>query len=175
MSETREGQRFWGKYRGSVANNIDPDQRGRMLLQVPDVFGVALSSWAEPCVPLAGPTGPPMGVYLVPPIGTGVWVEFEHGDPDYPIWVGCRWGTSSDVPLPSTSVPVSPDLVLQSLAQHFISISGMPAPNGITLQTVTQAKITIDATGITLDNGLGAKIELKGPMVSINNSALTVI
>ena len=59
---------------------------------VPDVLGLVPSTWAEPCVPLAGPTGPPMGVYLVPPIGAGVWVEFEHGDPDYPIWVGLPLG-----------------------------------------------------------------------------------
>ena len=83
---------FYGKYRGTVVNNIDPLLRGRLLLEVPDVTSLSPTSWAEPCVPLAGPTGPPMGVYMVPPIGAGVWVEFERGDPSKPIWVGCRWG-----------------------------------------------------------------------------------
>ena len=77
----RPVQRFVGKYRGTVTQNIDPMLRGRLLCMVPDVLGPVPSSWAEPCVPLAGPTGPPMGVYLVPPIGAGVWVEFEQGDP----------------------------------------------------------------------------------------------
>ena len=103
MTET-----YYGKYRGTVLNNVDPEQRGRLMLSVPDVLGTVPSSWAEPCVPLAGPTGPPMGVYLVPPIGSGVWVEFEHGDPSYPIWVGCRWGAQSDIPpLARASLPTS--------------------------------------------------------------------
>ncbi len=79
-------QKYYGKYRGTVLNNVDPELRGRLMLTVPDVLGAIPSSWAEPCVPLAGPTGPPMGVYFVPPIGAGVWVEFEAGNPDYPIW-----------------------------------------------------------------------------------------
>lgn len=177
MSETREAQRYWGKFRGSVVNNIDPNTRGRLLVQVPDVFGVSISSWAEPCVPLAGGTGPPMGVYFVPPIGAGVWVEFEHGDPDYPIWVGCRWGMSSDVPSPAKAgLPLAPSMVLQSYGQHYIAISNLPGPTGgITLKTMTGAMIAINELGITITNGMGATIELKGPMVSVNNGALTVI
>lgn len=93
MKRSGGNRQYYGKYRGTVLQNVDPEQRGRLMLSVPDVLGPIPSSWAEPCVPLAGPTGPPMGVYLVPPIGAGVWVEFEHGDPDYPIWVGCRWGS----------------------------------------------------------------------------------
>ena len=94
-----QGRRFYGKYRATVLQNVDPEQRGRLMLTIPDVFGLMPSTWAEACVPLAGPTGPPMGVYMVPPIGAGVWVEFEHGDPNYPIWLGCRWGAQSDIPL----------------------------------------------------------------------------
>ena len=71
------GQKFYGKYRGTVTNNVDPMFRGRLLVQVPDVLGLAPSSWAEPCVPLAGPSGPAMGVYLVPPIGAGVWIDAD--------------------------------------------------------------------------------------------------
>jgi hypothetical protein len=74
-------EKYYGKYRGTVLNNVDPEQRGRLMLNVPDVLGVIPSSWAEPCVPLAGPTGPPMGVYLVPPIGAGVWVAIRHSTP----------------------------------------------------------------------------------------------
>ena len=95
-----------------MINNVDPEQRGRLQVEVPDVFSLVPSTWAEPCVPLAGPTGPPMGVYLVPPIGAGVWVEFEHGDPNYPIWVGCRWGRRPDVPsLAQAGLPADPNIV----------------------------------------------------------------
>src|SRR3990172_3945486 len=107
---------YYGKYRGTVLNNVDPEQRGRLMLTVSDVLGSIPSSWAEPCVPLAGPTGPPMGVYLVPPIGAGVWVEFEHGDPNSPIGSGCRGGAQSDIPtMAKAGNPADPNIVIQSL------------------------------------------------------------
>jgi len=84
-------RRFYGKYRGLVIENIDPEQIGRVLVQVPDVLGVIPSSWAMPCVPAAGIQA---GCFIVPPIGSQVWIEFEQGDPDYPIWTGGFWGWS---------------------------------------------------------------------------------
>lgn len=170
---------FYGKYRATVLNNADPDQRGRLMLSIPDVLGSFPSSWAEPCVPLAGPTGPAMGVYLVPPIGAAVWVEFEHGDPDYPIWAGCRWGGQSDVPSQGTSGnPADPNIVIQSLLQHMLVISDMPpstTTGGIILQSTTGAKIVVNDSGIYIDNGKGASITLVGPNVTVNNGALVVI
>jgi len=110
---------YYGKYRGTVINNIDPNFAGRLLVEVPDVLGLVPSSWAEPCAPLAGASGPPMGVYLVPPIGAGVWVEFERGDPNYPVWVGCRWGAPSDVPPQAKlGLPISPSIIFQTSGQN---------------------------------------------------------
>jgi hypothetical protein len=170
---------YFGKYRGTVLNNVDPQQCGRLTLSVPDVLGLIPSTWAEPCVPLAGPTGPPMGVYFVPPIGAGVWAEFEQGDPDRPIWSGCRWGSQSDVPSAAAlGIPADPNLVIQSLLQHSIMISDMPpspATGGIILQSTTGAMIVVNDTGIYINNGKGATVELIGPTVMINKTALTVI
>lgn len=170
---------YYGKYRGTVLLNVDPEQRGRLQLMVPDVLGPIPSSWAEPCVPLAGPTGPPMGVYMVPPIGTGVWVEFEHGDPDRPIWVGCRWGSQSDVPtMAKAGNPADPNIIIQSLLQHSVMISDMPptpATGGIILKSTTNAMIVVNDSGIYIDNGKGASIMLVGPNVTINKGALVVI
>ena len=90
-------QRFYGKYRGTVLNNVDPLQIGRIQVIVPDVSTILPSSWAMPCAPVAGIQ---TGVFAVPPIGAGVWVEFEQGDPDYPIWAGCFWGSAAEVPAP---------------------------------------------------------------------------
>ena len=119
MTEADSVKIFHGKYRGTVIQNIDPEFRGRLLIMVPDVLGLAPSGWAEPCVPLAGPTGPPMGVYMVPPIGAGVWVEFEQGDPSHPIWVGCRWGSQADIPpLARLGNPADPNIVIQSLLRQ---------------------------------------------------------
>ncbi len=177
MSKT-PNRTFYGKYRGTVINNVDPDQKGRLLLNVPAVLGEIPSTWAEPCVPLAGPTGPPMGIYFVPPIGAGVWAEFENGDPGHPIWSGCRWGSSSDIPSAATQGnPADPNLVFQSLLQHSLVISDMPptpATGGIILQSTTGAKIVVNDSGIYIDNGKGATVELVGPTVMINKSALTV-
>jgi hypothetical protein len=175
MSETK----FYGKYRGTVINNVDPMQMGRLLVMVPDVLGPTPSSWAEPCVPLAGPTGPPMGVYLVPPIGAGVWVEFEQGDPEHPIWTGCRWGSPSDIPpLARAGNPADPNIVLQSLLQHTVMISDLPptpATGGIILKSTTGAMIVVNDSGIYIQNGKGASITMVGPTVTVNNGALVVI
>jgi hypothetical protein len=174
-----EGQALWGKYRGTVVNNVDPEQRGRLVVSVPDALGLVPSSWAEPCVPLAGPTGPPMGVYLVPPIAAGVWVEFEHGDADRPVWVGCRWGSQSDVPpLVRAGNPADPNIVIQSLLQHVVMISDMaptPATGGIILKSATGAMIVVNDSGIYISNGKGASITMVGPTVTINNGALVIV
>jgi uncharacterized protein involved in type VI secretion and phage assembly len=167
---------YYGKYRGTVVNNVDPMQLGRLLVQVPEVSHMPTPHWAEPCVPLAGPTGPPMGVYLVPPIGAGVWVEFEKGDPQRPIWVGCRWGASSDIPPQARmGLPTSPSIILQTLGQNSIVISDVPGPTGgIMLKTPTGAMILISDSGIVISNGRGATINLAGPTVDINNGALAI-
>jgi hypothetical protein len=178
MTEAASSGRFTGKYRATVLQNIDPEQRGRLQLSIPDVFGPLPSTWAEACVPLAGPTGPPMGVYMVPPIGAGVWAEFERGDANYPIWVGCRWGSSADIPSQAKAgLPVSPNVVIQSLGQHLMMVSDMPptpATGGIVLQSLTGAKVVVNDSGIYIDNGKGASITLIGPTVTVNNGALVV-
>ena len=179
MNPSDNGHKFFGKYQGTVINNIDPMQRGRLLVEVPDVLGVVPSSWAEACVPLAGATGPPMGIYLVPPIGAGVWVEFEQGEPERPIWVGCRWGAQSDVPtMAKLGNPLDPNIIIQSLLQHSVMISDMPptpVTGGIILKSTTNAMIVVNDSGIYIDNGKGASIMLVGPNVTINKGALVVI
>lgn len=177
MTDATLTKTFLGKYRGTVVNNIDPMLRGRLLVTVPDAIGLPPSSWAEPCVPLAGPTGPPMGVYMVPPIGAGVWVEFEQGDASRPIWVGCRWGAPSDVPpLAHLGLPISPNIVLQTAGQNSIVISDLPGPTGgIMLKSATGATLIVNDTGIYIQNGKGASIVMTGPTVNVNLGALTVI
>ena len=97
--------KFYGKYRGTVFNNVDPLQLGRIQVMVPDVFGLTPSSWAMPCVPIAGKQE---GTFFVPQIGAGVWVEFEQGEPDYPIWVGGFWGLAAEVPSLALAPPAPP-------------------------------------------------------------------
>ncbi len=164
---------FFGKYRGTVVQNVDPQRMGRVQALVPDVSGLAPSTWAMPCVPFAGKQS---GVYVVPQIGAGVWIEFEQGDPDYPIWSGGFWGSAAEVPaFALAGNPASPSLVLQSGLQNTLTISDVPGPTGgILIQSATGALLLVNDTGITISNGKGASIVLAGPSVTINNGALVV-
>ena len=166
-------EKYYGKYRGLVLNNVDPLQKGRLLVQVPDVLGLSISSWAMPCVPIAGPQ---MGTYFIPIIGSGVWVEFEGGNPDYPIWTGGFWGSAAEVPtLALTGIPASPNIVLQTAGQNSIIISDLPGPTGgIMLKSMTGASIIVNDTGIYIQNGKGASVIMSGPSVTINNGALVI-
>jgi len=168
-----EERRYYGKYRGTVVNNIDPMQIGRIQVIVPDVSSVALSSWAMPCLPVAGPQ---MGVFTVPPIGAGVWVEFEQGDPDYPVWVGGFFGTAAEVPAIARTVPPAVSgIALQTTLQNGIVISDVPGPSGgIMLRSATGATIIVNDTGIYIQNGRGASIVMVGPSVTVNQGALAV-
>lgn len=170
---TGAAPKFYGKYRGTVLNNVDPMQIGRLLVTVPDVYRIIPSGWAMPCVPLAGIQ---TGIYVVPPVGAGVWVEFEQGDLDYPIWTGCWWGSAAEVPpLAFAGVPAAPNIVLQTTGQNSIVVSDLPGPTGgIMLKSATGAMIIVNDTGIYIENGKGASIRLVGPSVDINNAALTV-
>ena len=80
--------KYFGKYRGLVADIEDPDGVGRIVAEVPAVYGEARSPWAMPCLPFAGPSH---GLALIPEVGDGVWIEFEGGDLARPIWSGCWW------------------------------------------------------------------------------------
>jgi len=169
-----EAKKYFGKYRGTVVNNVDPMQIGRIQVLVPDVSNVMLSSWAMPCVPVAGIN---MGMFTVPLIGAGVWVEFEQGDPEYPIWVGCFWGSAAEVPaLALLTPPATPAITLQTPLQNGITISDMPGPTGgIMIKTTTGASLIVNDTGIYIQNGKGAMLNMVGPSVDINSGALTVV
>ncbi len=171
MNNTR---RFYGKYRATVMNNVDPLKLGRILVTVPDVSNVLPSSWAMPCLPWGGIN---TGLFTVPPIGAGVWIEFEGGDPEYPIWTGCFWGLVAERPVLSQMVPPGvAGLTMQTTLKNGIVISDVPGPTGgILLQTATGATISVSDTGIIISNGKGAVISMVGPTVDNNAGALTIV
>ena len=165
---------LFGKYRGTVVNNIDPLQIGRLQAMVPDLAGFIPGTWAMPCVPSAGIN---TGVFTVPMIGAGVWIEFEKGDPDYPIWVGGYWGSAAEVPVMAHTVPPGvTGFTIQTPLKNGMVISDVPGPTGgILIQTTSGAMISVSDTGIIISNGKGAVITMTGPSVDINLGALTVI
>ena len=168
-----EPVRYYGKYRGTVINNVDPMRLGRIQVQVPDVHGVVPSTWAMPCVVSSGIQN---GMLWVPMIGAGVWVEFEQGNSDYPIWVGGWWGSAAEVPALSQIAPPGVSaLVIQTALQNGVLVSDVPGPTGgIMLKSALGASIIVNDTGIYIQNGKGASITLVGPTVTVNTGALVV-
>jgi uncharacterized protein involved in type VI secretion and phage assembly len=162
---------FFGKYRGTVTDIDDPLMTFRIRASVPDVMGSLDSGWALPCAPFGG-SG--MGFFALPKVGALVWIEFEHGDPDYPIWTGCFWGSVSDVPS-SLLAPPYQKMMIQTAGGQIVTLDDTPGIGGISLETSGGQKIKLTATGIEIDNGMGAKITMQGPQVSINDGALEVI
>lgn len=101
----RVERRFHGKYRGFVVDNEDPAHLGRLKLRVPSVLGgEVVTGWAAPCVPYGGAAD--QGLLFLPDRGAGVWVEFEEGDLEFPIWVGTFWSrpdARSELPRPNAA------------------------------------------------------------------------
>jgi hypothetical protein len=163
--------RFYGKYRGKVANNVDPMLRGRVQVTVPAVLGDGRMSWAEPCVPYAG-SG--VGLFTVPPVGANVWVEFEAGDPERPILAGCFWGAGE-----APASPAVPEVKMWKTDAISVTLSDLPGAGGLTIEVGSPAvavpmKITFTSSGIELSTG-SSSIKLSAASVSVNNGALEVI
>jgi uncharacterized protein involved in type VI secretion and phage assembly len=162
---------FYGKYRGVVTDIKDPLMTGRLKARVPDVMGEKETGWAMPCAPFGG-SG--TGFFALPKVGAGVWIEFEHGDPEYPVWSGCWWGSAAEMP-PVLLAPPYKKVLLKTEGGHSVLLDDTPGVGGITLETSSGQKIVMSATGIEITNGQGASIKLTGPQVSINGGALEVI
>ena len=170
---------FFGKYRGVVTSIEDPLKIGRIRAHVPDVMGDHESGWAMPSAPFGGKG---MGFFSLPTVNAGVWIEFEHGDPDYPIWSGCWWGSASEMASDLSDAPYK-KVLIKTAGGHSILLDDTEGNGGITLQTSGGQKIIMNSSTITIDNGKGASmkiengsnatIELSSSM-KLNNAASTV-
>jgi uncharacterized protein involved in type VI secretion and phage assembly len=153
--------RFYGKYRGTVVD-VDASTM-RIKASVPSVLGSVTSGWAWPCVPYAGDS---VGFAFLPDIGSAVWIEFEAGDPSYPIWTGCFW-MSGQVPS-----DVAAEVRVIVTKQHKILLDD--DQGSITIQDSNGNSVTLDSSGLSLSNG-GQTIQISSSEVNINNGALEVM
>ncbi|WP_144109692.1 phage baseplate assembly protein V [Paraburkholderia sp. BCC1886] len=169
----KETQRYYGKYRGTVVQPIDPQKGGRVVASV-TVGGTPLQVVAEACFPFGGPG---MGLYGVPPTGAGVWIEFIEGDLDKPVWSGCWWpdgqlALSLGLGANLSTLPV----VMQSpLGRLVINTVGNDC---VTLETTAAEagpRIVLSLTSLTLSFGPKSVIELSLAGVTICGDALRVV
>jgi uncharacterized protein involved in type VI secretion and phage assembly len=169
--------RYFGKYRGTVVDNSDSTGRGRVQVRVPAVLG-DLEVWAMPCVPYAGDG---VGFYSLPASESGVWVEFEGGDPGYPIWVGCFW---ADNQLPDDSDAAikiwkteSLTLRLDDTNDELLAEATSGSKITIAADVATEsggAAHTVGSSGVTSDSGGSGKVDVTSASVSVNSGAMEV-
>ncbi|MEU6797685.1 phage baseplate assembly protein V [Nonomuraea wenchangensis] len=129
----RAEHRFFGKYRGTVVDNEDPARLGRLRLTVPSVLGRdVVTGWAFPCAPFGGAAG--QGMLFVPEPKAHVWVEFEEGDPEFPIWVGAFW-TSSDAGAETPGDPQDRPTrkIIRTLKGHTIELEDADGEERVTI------------------------------------------
>lgn len=152
--------RFYGKYRGVV---VDVDAATmRVKASVDSVLPGQTSGWASPCVPYAGPK---VGFVMLPEVGSGVWIEFEAGDPSFPIWTGCYWTTDQ--------IPDSAAANIKSIITQTGTLSFDNGASTVTLQDSSQHSLVFGQSGATVAAGSG-KIEVGASGVSVNGGALEV-
>ena len=157
LLEEMEG-RYFGKYRGKVVDNQDPEKRGSIKVRVPGVLAET-DLWALPCSPYAGKD---VGFFAIPPVDASVWVEFEAGELGHPIWTGCFWEKGE-----IASADATPDIAFFRTDGAVIRIE---ASGTLEIETAGGAKITMTGTEIKLEaptikqsaNGGAAELSASG-------------
>lgn len=159
--ERAEGK-YWGKYRGFVQDNNDPEQLGRLKVTVPSLLADAVSGWAWPAVPYAGAG---IGFFFMPQVGDLVWVEFIEGELDHPLWTGCSWGKpGGQSELPEEALQSYPQQqVIKTPSGNVIIINDSSGSESITVRTKEGTEIVIDRSG--------QKITIQAESVIIQGSA----
>jgi uncharacterized protein involved in type VI secretion and phage assembly len=190
-------RRFYGKYRGFVADNADPKHLGRLRVRVPSLLGAdVVTGWAMPCVAFGGASD--QGVLFIPEVDSGVWVEFEEGDLEFPIWVGTFWsepGGESEVPKPndpdgaeqgSVQDPITRKII-KTVKGHTIQFEDADGDESIIVVQVNEDGnnvVVLNADGITLTDLYGNTVvlasdgitatDLTGNAIAMTDSAFTI-
>ncbi|HKQ69134.1 MAG TPA: phage baseplate assembly protein V [Polyangiaceae bacterium] len=167
---------YYGKYRASVVDNADPEKRGRLRLKIPSVLGEnVVSGWALPCAPYGGAAG--QGFFFIPDVDAGVWVEFEEGQLEYPIWVGTFWakpGGSVEVPPPGDGQSPPTSKIIRT-TKHVIELADdESAPKIQITDEGNNNLITLDNAGIVVEDKNGNKLTLDSAGVTIKAAQIKV-
>lgn len=178
--------RYYGKYRGFVTDNVDPDKKGRVRAMVPSVFAEQALDWALPCLPFGGLAD--HGFFAVPEVGAQIWVEFEGGDRNHPIWTGTFWQAQGDAPKDvGGNDPAYTTRIFKTPKGHFLLFEDADNAEQIHLEHSAGATVDIDEKGtIALTDAQGATITMdadnnklviedaNGNTLTLNSSGTTV-
>ena len=189
-------RRFYGKYRGFVVDKQDPAKLGRLKVKVPSVLGNdVVTGWAMPCVPYGGAAD--QGFLFIPEVGAGVWIEFEEGDLEFPIWTGTFWSqpdTGSELPKPNKAADGTEESAVQdpptskivkTFKGHTLQFEDADGAEMVLIREGSQGHfITMDQNGITLIDASGNTIQTTssgikmtdatGNTIDMSSSAFTV-
>lgn len=180
----RVQNKYYGKYRGFVSDNQDPEHRARVRLIVPSVLGEEVTGWALPCLPFGGL--PDQGFFAVPEPRAQVWVEFEEGELSQPIWTGCFWQLDDEAPAELSSQEPT-KRVLKTTSGHILEFEDLAGEESIRLEHSSGAKLDIDSDGtVGLTDREGAVLTLdaaasevrlsdsNGNILTMNSTGTTV-
>lgn len=169
-------EKYYGKYRGFVHDNRDPQHRGRVRLRVPSILADEVTGWALPCMPYGGLPG--QGLFAIPDEEAQVWVEFEAGELSHPIWTGTFWQEAMETPAASDDPGAGggdgaggggesgegeppTQRVLQTASRHRLVLDDEPGEERVILEHTSGAKLDLDPEGgVTLIDAQGAKVQL---------------
>lgn len=147
--------KYYGKYRGLVADNMDPEKRGRLKLQVPSLMGESVSGWALPCMPYGGLED--QGLFIIPDVDAQVWVEFEAGDINLPIWTGTFW-REQEIPEEAAVTEQPTTRLLKTSSGHRLQFDDASDEEKIILHHSNDAEILMDENGsISLTDAQGSQ------------------
>jgi microcystin-dependent protein len=161
-------RRFYGIYRGIVVSNADPLNKGRVKVQIPQILAKEITDWAW--------VKDANGVRVDPPkIGQGVWIQFEGGDPSFPVLSG-TFGVNQNLlnlsldglsDVNTTGVTNGQTIVYQSSTSSWIpgagggggsgSVTSITAGTNLTGGTITSTgtiALSATPTGVTSINGV---------------------
>lgn len=141
--------RYYGKHRAVVTDNVDPQHLCRIKVQAPALMGETEIGWCLPAFPFLGDGH---GLVMMPEVGSMVWLEFEAGKLDFPIWTGGFLSGKQKPPDP-----------------HDAATRVIVSKNG--------HKIILDDKGgkLCIEHSGGAKLEMSGTEISLTISGSKMV